>query len=209
MDFIGKILDFIFPPTCCICNKIGEGYLCHACCKELEKYKIKTNIRTKRFHLLKYEELVRDKMIAYKFGDKSYLCHLFYEILIKDKNACEFLNDYDIIVPVPIHRKRKGSRGYNQSEVIAKKIGAKLGIQVITDVLEKRVHTVAQSTLSKEQRLQNAKNVYNVRNELKIRNKKVVIFDDIYTTGATVYECEKQLKIAGASQVGVMTVAKD
>ncbi len=209
MDFISKILDFIFPPACGICGKLGQGYLCSNCERELEKYKIRTNIRTQRYHLFRYEQDIRDKILDYKFNDKSYLYHLFYEILIKDKNACEFLGDYDIIVPVPIHRKRKWKRGYNQCELVAKRIGTNLGICVVTDALEKKVHTVPQSSLLRQERLQNAKDVYNVKNPSKIENKKVVIFDDIYTTGATAYECKKTLELAGARKVGVMTIAKD
>lgn len=209
MNFIKNALDFLFPPACGVCEKIGEGYLCKNCYQELQKYRIKTNIRTERFHLLKYEGIIREKMIAYKFGDKSYLYNLFYKILIDDKSACEFLKSYDIIIPVPIHKKRKWQRGYNQSELIARKISSELKIPIVTDVLKKQINTLPQSTLDKMDRAKNAQNVYNVENRLKILNKKVLIFDDIYTTGATAQECKKVLKIAGANKVGVMTIAKD
>lgn len=209
MNFIKNALDFLFPPACGVCEKIGEGYLCKNCYQELQKYKIKTNIRTERFHLLRYEGIIREKMIAYKFYDKSYLYNLFYKILIDDKSACEFLKSYDIIIPVPIHKKRKWQRGYNQSELIAKKISSELKIPIVTDVLKKQINTLPQSTLDKIDRAKNAQNVYNVENRLKILNKRVLIFDDIYTTGATAQECKKVLKIAGANKVGVMTIAKD
>ena len=209
MNFIKNALDFLFPPSCGICEKIGEGYLCKNCNQEIQKYKIKTNIRTERFHLLKYEGIIREKMIAYKFYDKSYLYNLFYKILIDDKSACDFLKSYDIIIPVPIHKKRKWKRGYNQSELIAKKVSSELKIPIVTDVLKKQINTLPQSTLDKMDRAKNAQNVYSVENRLKILNKKVLIFDDIYTTGATTEECKKVLKLAGAFKIGIITIAKD
>lgn len=203
------VLDFLFPPVCCICGKIYKSYLCEECKKEIEKYKIKTNIRSERFHLLVYEDLIREKMIAYKFYDNPYLYHFFYEILINDKSACEFLKSYDIIIPVPIHNKRKWKRGYNQSSLIAKKISKKLDIMYEEECLKKIINTAPQSKMNKEARSRNAKDVYIVKNKQKIINKNVLIFDDIYTTGATANECKKILKQNGANKVGIITIAKD
>lgn len=203
------VLDFLFPPVCCICGKIYKSYLCEECKKEIEKYKIKTNIRSERFHLLVYEDLIREKMIAYKFYDNPYLYHFFYEILINDKSACEFLKSYDIIIPVPIHNKRKWKRGYNQSSLIAKKISKKLDIMYEEKCLKKIINTAPQSKMNKEARIRNAKDVYIVKNKQKIINKNVLIFDDIYTTGATANECKKILKQNGANKVGIITIAKD
>lgn len=203
------VLDFLFPPVCCICGKIYKRYLCEDCKNEIEKYKIKTNIRSERFHLLVYEDLIREKMIAYKFYDNPYLYHFFYEILINDKSACEFLKSYDIIIPVPIHNKRKWKRGYNQSSLIARKISKKLDIMYEEECLKKIINTAPQSKMNKEARSRNAKDVYIVKNKQKIINKNVLIFDDIYTTGATANECKKILKQNGANKVGIITIAKD
>ena len=203
------VLDFFFPPACSICGKIYKGYLCEECKKEIEKYKIKTNIRSERFHLLVYEDLIREKMIQYKFYDNPYLYHFFYEILINDKSACEFLKSYDIIIPDPIHNKRKWKRGYNQSSLIAKEVSKKLDIMYEVNCLKKIINTAPQSKMNKEARSRNAKDVYIVKNEQKIINKNVLIFDDIYTTGATANECKKILKQHGANKVGIITIAKD
>ena len=207
--FFEIALDFFFPPACSVCGKIYKSYLCEECKKEIEKYKIKTNIRSERFHLLIYEDLIREKMIQYKFYDNPYLYHFFYEILINDKSACEFLKSYDIIIPVPIHNKRKWKRGYNQSSLIAKKVSKKLDIMYEENCLKKIINTAPQSKMNKEARSRNAKDVYIVKNEQKIINKNVLIFDDIYTTGATANECKKILKQHGANKVGIITIAKD
>ena len=78
-----------------------------------------------------------------------------------------------------------------------------------TDVLIKTKNNVPQSTLDKKSRIINAKNVYKIQNLDKIQNKKVLVFDDIYTTGSTVRACVEELKKAGPSKIGILTLAKD
>ena len=209
MNFFDHALEIIFPPKCGICGKIGEGYICNSCYNMFIINKIYKNYNSERFHMLKYEGIIRDKLIEYKFNDKPYLYRMFYEILIKDKNACDFFKGYDIIIPVPIHKKRKTLRGYNQSELIAKKLSDKFKMPMYIDVLKKQINTIPQSSLGKKARKNNAQNVYKVDNMQKIKNKNVVILDDIYTTGATANECIKVLKDAGAYRVGIVTIAKD
>lgn len=209
MNFFDHALEFIFPPKCGICGKIGEGYICNNCYNMFVINKIYKNYNRERFHMLKYEGIIRDKLIEYKFNDKPHLYRMFYEILIKDKNACDFLKGYDIIIPVSIHKKRKSLRGYNQSELIAKKLSDRFKMPMYIDVLKKQINTIPQSSLGKKARKSNAQNVYKVDNMQKIKNKNVVIVDDIYTTGATANECIKVLKDAGAYRVGIITIAKD
>ena len=206
MNFFDHALEIIFPPKCGICGKIGERYICNNC---YNMFVINKSYNRERFHMLKYEGIIRDKLIEYKFNDKPYLYRMFYEILIKDKNACDFLKGYDIIIPVPIHKKRKSLRGYNQSELIAKKLSDEFKMPMYIDVLKKQINTIPQSSLGKKARKSNAQNVYKVDNMQKIKNKNVVILDDIYTTGATANECIKVLKDAGAYRVGIITIAKD
>ena len=208
MNFLNVILDYIFPPTCTICNKFGQAYLCKECEKELEKY-LYNNKEKDVFHLFVYKEIIREKMIQFKFNDKSYMYHMFCEIFVKNKKACEFLKSYDIIIPVPIHKKRKHQRGYNQSELIARELASKLGVTIYTDILKKTKNTKPQSLLDAKDRKKNTQGVYIVENSEKIKNKNVVILDDIYTTGATVNECKKMIKLAGAKNVGILTIAKD
>lgn len=209
MNFFDHALEIIFPPKCGICGKIGERYICNNCYNMFVINKIYKSYNRERFHMLKYEGIIRDKLIEYKFNDKPYLYRMFYEILIKDKNVCDFLKGYDIIIPVPIHKKRKSLRGYNQSELIAKKLSDEFKMPMYIDVLKKQINTIPQSSLGKKARKSNAQNVYKVDNMQKIKNKNVVILDDIYTTGATANECIKVLKDAGAYRVGIITIAKD
>ena len=209
MKIIEMIFNLLFPVSCELCGSFKKKYICEECLKKLDTYVIKTNIRTRRYHLLKYNEFIREKMINYKFNDKAYLYKMFFEICINNKNACDFIKSYDIIIPVPIHKKRKKQRGYNQSELIAKQLASYLNIVFYKDILIKEKNVVAQSSLSKEKRIQNVKNVYKIKNKEKILGKKVLIFDDIYTTGATTNECKDVIILAGAKEVGIFTIAKD
>ena len=100
-------------------------------------------------------------------------------------------------------------RGYNQSALIAKSLANKLNIIHEEKVLLKRVNNKPQSTKNKESRKENVIGVYYTKNEYKIIGKKILLLDDIYTTGSTVNECCRILKTAGARKVDVITIAKD
>lgn len=212
---IQQIINYIFPNVCGICGKIDKNSLCPSCrvkLKPILKAKIQ-KIRGKNFlylaYLFEYSGIIREKLISYKFRDHSYLDKTFSKIIIKNKKICRFIKKYDIIIPVPIHKKRFRQRGYNQSELIARKVSQALEIPMETGILIKDKNNIAQSTLTKMERMQNAKNVYSVSNPSKIKNKKILVIDDIYTTGSTAEECSKMLKQAGASEIAVLVIAKD
>lgn len=212
MYILNKALEYIFLPCCGVCNKLGEGYLCRRCEKELEKYIV--NLKhilenAEAFHVFKYEKLIRKMIIGYKFNDKSYLYKTFCEIIVKNKKTLEFIKSYDIIIPVPIHKKRKKERGYNQSELIVQELSRRIGIKYYKNILVKTINNKPQSTLSKEMRKENTENVYKLAEKEKINNKKVLLFDDIYTTGATANSCIQELKKAKTKKIGLLTLAKD
>ena len=112
-------------------------------------------------------------------------------------------------MPVPISRKRLKTRGYNQCYLIAKEISKILNINLENDVLVKKKNNKVQSTLNKNEREKNVQSVYKLLNKNKVKNKKILLIDDIYTTGSTVNECSKELCVAGAKVVDIFTIAKD
>lgn len=219
MNLLEKALEYIFLPSCGVCNKLGEGYLCEKCGKELYKYAIFLEDTNKngtykdeeieKLHIFKYKELVRRLIIAYKFNSKSYLHKTFCEFIVKNKKAFDFIQSYDIIIPVPIHKKKKAKRGYNQSELIAKELAKATGIEMDKKAFVKVKNNKVQSSLNKEERKNNVKNVYKLKDKEKIENKKILIFDDIYTTGATIEACIKEISKANIKQIGILTLAKD
>ena len=215
LSFINHILNLIYPNVCGICGKICKESLCKKCeikLKNIKKFKI-DKIKDKNFekhlYIFKYEGIIKEKLIEFKFNQKPYLYKTFVKFLIKNKKICRFLKSYDIIIPVPIHYNRKLERGYNQSALIARQIAKQLDIKYGDKVLYKKINNKPQSTKNKEERKQNVIGVYDVKNEYKILNKKILLLDDIYTTGSTVNECSRILKKTGAKKVDIITIAKD
>ena len=193
--------------------------MCENCKSEIDKitiakidnYENKTDkFFNKHGYIFKYEGQIRKLLIDYKFNDKPYLYKTFSKIILNSKTMTDFINNYEIIIPVPIHKKRLNSRGYNQSELLAREISRKLkNIKILNKLLIKTENNVAQSTLSKEERISNVKNIYKVRNDGLIKGKSIILLDDIYTTGNTVNECSRVLKENGAREIGIFTISKD
>lgn len=122
----------------------------------------------------------------------------------------KYIKSYDLIVPVPLSRYRKKERGYNQTYLIVKEL-AKKDKQIIVEdnVLLKIKNVKPQSSLNKTQRQYNIKNAFYVQKESEIRNKKILLFDDVFTTGSTTNECSRVLKEKKAKKIGILTIAKD
>ena len=155
--------------------------------------------------------MIRTQLLNLKFREMPYVYNTIGKFLENIQKSFEILKKYDIIIIVPTSNQRKKERGYNQSELIAKEISRVTGIPVVGNILIKIKDTLPQSSLNKKQREENAKNVYKIINSKKLHNKKILILDDIYTTGSTVNECSKLLIQKGIqkSNIGVLTIAKD
>lgn len=216
LHFINDVLNLIYPNVCGICDKICNEDICKKCelkLKKISKIKVDTYKNRhfkKHLYIFKYEGIIKQRLIKYKFNEKIYIYKAFVNFMLKNKKVCRFLKNYDIIIPVPIHKNRKLERGYNQSALLAKKIANNFkSLHYIDDVLLKKVDNKPQSTKNKTDRQKDVIGVYYLRNEYKINNKKILLLDDIYTTGSTVNECCKILKQAKPKWLDVITIAKD
>ena len=220
INIFGKILDLIYPQVCGICGKIDSKSLCNKCKIKLEKeFVFQTdnyeNDISKNFiehnYFFKYENIIRSQILALKFQEKPYIYKTITYFLKNMKKSFEKLKKYDIIIIVPISKQRKRERGYNQSYLIAKEISKIIQKPIAKNILQKEKHTVPQSSLNKKERETNIKGVYKSQNTKKLHNKKILLIDDIYTTGNTVNECAKVLVQQGIKRtdIGVLTIAKD
>ena len=219
-NIIDTILDIIYPQVCGICGKVARESICNKCKIKLKKEfqfevddystDIEKNFK-EHYYFFKYENLIRQQILDLKFNEKPYAGKTITYLLKENKKDLKNLEKYDIIVIVPVSIKRKKERGYNQSRILANEISRIINVPFSEKILYKTKNTVPQSTLNKEQRNANAQNVYMVKNINKTCDKKILIFDDIYTTGSTVNECAKMLINKGMKkeQIGVMTIAKD
>lgn len=174
--------------------------------KSKKNIKQKNNIKIKvqKIFIYRYDDIVRKLLINYKFNDASYLADTFAYLIKNNKKIYNILKTYDIILPVPLHKKRKLERGYNQTELIAKK----LGLKSENDCLLKVRNIKPQSRNDAKKRKTEIKDVFKVKNIEKIKNKKVLILDDIYTTGSTADECIKTVSIA-TNKIGFVSFARD
>ena len=126
-----KVLNLFFPIKCGVCGKIGLP-ICKECEESLKPYEINL-VQKDKFFIYKYQDIIRNLLLNYKFNDASYLANSFAYLIKNNKKIYSILKSYDIIIPVPLHKKRMNERGYNQTELIAKK----LGIPVETNCLIK------------------------------------------------------------------------
>lgn len=143
---------------CGICGKLSNNYLCTKCRNKLFKDAIfgKEYYQDKYFknhyYLFKYNGLIREKFLEYKFNEKPYLFRTFINFFeFYEKNYFHF-DFYDIIIPVPISKKRWNSRGYNQSKLIANELAKILNVKSENDILIKNVNNQPQSTLNHERK---------------------------------------------------------
>ena len=217
---IDIILDLLYPQVCGICGRINKRSLCNRCNIKLKKEFSFTidnynNDLSKNFnehsYFFKYKNLIREQIIAIKFREKPYIYKSLSYFLKNNQKCFDYLGKYDIIVVVPISKERKKERGYNQSALMVKELSDIIDAKLITKILYKIKNTVPQSSLNKKEREENAKGIYIAKNCNKIKNKKILLVDDIYTTGSTVNECAKALIQNGINkeQIGVLTIAKD
>ena len=167
------------------------------------------NFFEEHLYIFTYQGMIRKMILNYKFQEKSYLYKTIVNFLLKKEKFFSILQSYDTIIPVPISRQRKGKRGYNQSELLAKEIAKKLKIEYNHDCLFKTKNVIEQSKLKKEERQNNLQGAYQLVHPEKLKNKKILLVDDIYTTGSTVKECSKILRQAKPKKIGVFTIAKD
>ena len=204
----GFVLDFLFPRKCGVCNKLNDNFVCKDCLMRINSFKI-YNFSEEGIWIYRYEGIVRNLIIDYKFKDKSYLCELFANCILSDGEVCKIIKKYDIILPVPLHKKRFKERGYNQSKLISDILAQKLGVQTFAGVLVKIKNTLPQGKNLLHDRRKAIKGAFFVENPDKIKGKNVLIFDDIYTTGNTANECKKIIEESGAKSVEILTIAKD
>jgi len=206
------ILDILFPRFCLNCNREGS-YLCPDCFSLID-------ISEKKYYFLKnlnglfcptsYDNFIVKKLIN-QFKYPPYIKELakplasliitYFKILGESG-----LQDF-ILVPIPLHKKKLKSRGFNQASEIAKELSKNLAIPFSDNVLIKIKPTPAQVELKKEEREKNVRETFLCQKPEIIKNKKILLVDDVFTTGATLEEAGRALRRAGASEVWGVVVA--
>lgn len=202
---LSRVWDLLFPEKCVLCQKVlekGEQDLCRTCRMGLEAWR--GGKKTIPFvaswtALWYYEDNVRESLLRYKFGGRESYAKSYGRLL-----AMTLLEEdwtYDRITWVPISRRRKLRRGYDQVELLARAAAKELGREA-EPVLRKRRHNPPQSGIhGAAERRANVLGAYGLRKGVSVEGQRILLLDDIITTGATVSECARELLSAGAKEV--------
>ena len=198
-------IRIIQEPYCTTCGKpfdksAGESHLCSYCLKNGWHF-------TRARAVVYYQTPVAEAVKVFKYNGKMYGLETF-AALTRQYYLHHPFPEADLILPVPLHPKRLRKRGFNQALVLARKFFPKSKERIDPHVLERHQWTCAQTGLNGGERRRNVKNAFRVRDPEKIKNKKILLVDDVFTTGATVNECARILLKSKAADVEVFTFAR-
>ena len=221
------IFDLIYPRRCPICQEIipyGAGKLacdtcrrrvpyirgnrCMKCGKPVESEDMEycfdcasdEKHYEKGYPLMLYTKDVKQGVLAMKYHNRREYAEFYSQEMLKEFAGEWKAIRFDGIVPVPVHRHRRRVRGYNQAELLAYPIGKALEVRVYNKLLIRTTDTKPQKDLDDKERLKNIKNAF-IIGQNKVELNKVLLIDDIYTSGATIEACTNALHRGGVSQV--------
>jgi competence protein ComFC len=221
---IWKIIDWFYPPNCvacgcdgyAICPKCIDSALpiidsfCNICGKPVDDLQDCSLCKKSNFQFayaraaFLYDGAIRTAIKKLKYAHQLGLSELFANFLISVYLRERW--EVDLVTAVPLYKKRFASRGFNQSEWIAKPFAKAIGKPFSSGAIQKTIHTTPQVGLNQNERKNNLHNAFSAEPVI-VRNKKVLIIDDVMTTGSTFNECASALLKAGASEIYCLSVA--
>lgn len=224
-----KILELLYPTTCIFCGEICKEGICDRCrksvmiikeprCKKCgkpiryEEEEFCYDCRHKNFHYEQGKSLwihrnpVNQSIYNFKYKNRRVYGEIYAKELVKEFGKLICLWKIDLIIPVPLHRKKLRKRGFNQAEILAKEIGKLTGIPVNTKVILRKKYTEPQKQFGQKERRKNLADAFEAACK-HINAKNILIIDDIYTTGSTIDSIAKILLETGAEKAYFMTIS--
>lgn len=201
-------LDFLFPPKCLLCGAVADAY-CSVCRAEIRRVEEELPLPWEVSGACcvgYYEGTLRQAVLRLKFGGKAVLAGPLGDLLAERLREELAAWKPDGLVPVPIHWRRMLERGFNQAELIAQRVGKRTGLPVV-GALKRTRASPAQVGLSARERSRNLVGVIAV--STAVRGRRLVLIDDVHTTGSTLSVCAAALRAAGAAEVFSVTVCYD
>lgn len=197
------LLDIIYPydNKCIICGVEGFLGICSKCKSEIKRVHQQEEIMAYGYYGGVLKKLILNLKYHKSFIAGKVLADLLCQIIIEKKLSI------DCICYVPISKDSLKKRGFNQCSVLAKNISSILDIPVI-DCLVKVKETKEQKLLGKEERMKNILDAFEIKNKEKLFKKNILLIDDVYTTGATINECKKNIEKCNVNKIYLLTIAK-
>jgi competence protein ComFC len=231
------LLGLIYPNVCQLCElepaTKAMGYVGQTCRQEIKPIKAPFCDRcglpfsgaiTQHFECSNCKELdlafkwsrasvvaegpVREAIHHYKYNGQLWYEPFLVELWLQGARESVVTSGFDRLVPVPLHPWKQREREFNQSERLARAISREVGIPVDAQLLERIHHTRAQAKLDRADRIKNVQRAFQMRKGLRLNGQRILLIDDVLTTGATTSACAKALLEGGAGEVCVWTVAR-
>jgi competence protein ComFC len=228
-----KIINYLYPPRCIMCKDFvqEENGICATCWNELSFLNspfcnicsfefdfsslanqtcLKCISKPPKYNFirsaLKFNEKSKKLLHEFKYYDNKIIGEIFAK-LIANKYKNSFMG-YDFIIPVPMHKIKRIMRLYNQAQIFGESLSKIISVPIKCDVLTKVRNTKSQTGLSKKERKKNLIGTIEILNKIEIKDKNIILVDDVITTGSTISLCVDLLKKHGAKNVCVISIAK-
>lgn len=225
-DWLGSFLSLLFPRCCVVCGgplARGEECLCTMCNIDLPRtnYHLRKDNPVEKMFWGKIPSLERATSFFFyrKGSDYRYILHqlkyggqkgigaIMGRYMAAELRESGFFEGVDVILPVPLHKKKQQIRGYNQSEWIARGIAAVTGISIDTESVVREKNTETQTRKSFFERWENVEGIFQLHHAESLTGKHVLIVDDVLTTGATTVECASCLAEIEGIRISILTLA--
>jgi len=198
-------LDLFFPRRCLVCREFlnGSDPLCPPCEAEWPKAESRRVLAAGL-----YKGILHDLVVRMKYGKEERLAAYLGRRMADEIVGAGSSRPYDFIVPIPLHIDRLRERGFNQALLLAREIGKVLDVEVDPFLMVKKRPTPPQAALTSEERRKNLKGVFDLKKGASVKDKRILLVDDVYTTGTTIEEASKILLSAGAEEVETVVLAR-
>lgn len=193
-------MPFIPEPKCTICSRpiSPETQICMECKYHSHSY-------DQALAVFEYSIVIRELIHRYKYGGEYSLSRTLGFFLSEQLKESGW--KVDLMIPVPLHKNRQKSRGFNQSALLGDYLSQRNRITCRDDVLIRSMDTLSQTGFDRDKRAENLKDAFMVLAPQAVKDKNILIIDDVHTTGATVDSCSRVLRSAGAKKIYVLTIA--
>lgn len=235
-DYLDTFLNFLYPRNiyCILCNvpidryegysicldcksklKFIEEKACKKCGKPLDELYIidkcpecvhSLYFYTRAISCIEYDDLSKKIIYDLKYHKKRYISYHIAEMICDRLIECN-IYDFDVIMPVPLHKARERERTFNQAGIISKYIGKMTRTYVNNRNLIRVKNTITQNKLTREERRENLEGAFEVLDKDKVKGKNILLIDDVFTTGLTANQCSRVLSENGAVNVYIATLA--